>query len=336
MRYFQRIEQRRTDLQLVGTMYDAAPQTDAARAAFAESRAIFLAPGLALPLGDYRYAQLGPLLEVRDAPQMRPLAAQKNIAINSALTLTHYEITTALEPYAPTTRLAPTRSARVTLDWRAEARVTDFLVRVKLYDPENRAIAQKDEPPVRGLYAPAQWQRGEYVRDVHNIQIPGGTPPGTYALKLQTLDAATKSPTSDEIALGSFVVERATNLTREQIFIARPLTIALDDSIQVWGYGGFEGTHRAGETISGNLVFFARQDVGTDLMLTFALVDPSDKIVQTWQRAPIAFYSTREWQQGEVLKAHYALRDPLVGAYSLAVGLDPHDLIKITQIEIAP
>jgi hypothetical protein len=37
-----------------------------------------------------------------------------------------------------------------------------------------------------------------------------------------------------------------------------------------------------------------------------------------------------------VLKAYYALRDPLVGAYSLAVGLDPHDLIKITQIEIAP
>ncbi|MCI0476882.1 MAG: hypothetical protein L0Y55_11585, partial [Anaerolineales bacterium] len=285
---------------------------------------------------DYRYAQLGPLLEVRDASQMNPPVAQKNIAINSALALANYEITTALEPYAPTTSIAPTRTARVTLIWRADARVTDFLVRVRVYDPEGHTIAQKDEPPVRGRYAPSQWSRGEYVRDVHNIQIPGGTPPGTYQLKLQTLDAATKSPTSDEIALGSFTVERATNLTREQIFIVHPLDIVLDDRVALWGYGGFDETRRAGETIGGNLVFLTRQDVGADLMLTFALVDASDKIVRTWQIAPIAFYPTREWKQGEVLKAYYALRDPPIGAYTLAVGFDPQDLIQIAQIKIAP
>ncbi|MBM3127665.1 MAG: DUF2723 domain-containing protein [Chloroflexi bacterium] len=336
MRYFQRVENRRPDLQLVGTMYDAAPQTDAARAAFADGRAIFLAPGLALPLGDYRYAQLGPLLEVRDKPQTNAPAAPKNIAITSALTLAHYEITTALEPYAPATRLAPTRTARATLVWRAEDRVTDFLVRVRLYDPEGRAITQKDEPPVRGLYPASQWARGEYVRAVHNIQIPGGTPPGTYQLKLQTLDAATKSPTSDEIALGSFAVERATNLTREQVFVAHSFTIVLSDQIEMWGYGGFGGRYRAGEPIGGNLVFVAHKDVGADLTLLFALVDPSDQIVQTWQVAPIPFYPTREWKQGETLKAYYDLRDLPVGAYTLAVGFDAQDLIKITKIEIAP
>ncbi len=336
MRYMQHVERRRPDIQAVGTLYDPAPQTDAARAAFADGRAIFLAPGIAQPLGAYRYAQLGPLLEVRDKPQMNAPAAPKNIAISSALTLANFEITTALEPYAPTTSIAPTRSARVTLDWQANGSVKDFLVRVRLYDPDGRAIVQRDEPPARGLYPASQWSRGEYVRDVHNVQIPGGTPPGTYQLKLQTLDAATKSSSSDEIALGSFAVERAMNLTREQVFIAHPLDIVLDDRIALWGYGGFEGTYRVGETVDGNLVFFAREDVGADLTLTFALLDASDRIARTWQVAPIAFYPTREWKQGEVLKAHHDLRDLPAGAYTLAVGFDPQDLIKIAKLEIAP
>jgi len=335
MRYFQRVEHRRTDLQLVGTLYDSAPQTDAARAAFADGRTIFLAPGVALPLGEYRYAQLGPLLEVREAPQMQPPATPKNIALNPALTLADFNVTTALEPYAPMTRIAPNRTARITLEWHARDRINDFRVRVRVYDPEARVIAQKDEPPVRDVYPASRWSPGEYVRDVHNIQIPAGTPPGQYTLKVQTLDAETKLPMSDEIALASFFVERATNLSREQVFVAHPMIIVLNDSIELWGYGGFDGTHHAGEHIGGNVVFFVRRAVNTDALLTFALRDATGRPVQTWTRAPIAFYPTREWTAGEILKAYYAL--PLAnnlsaGTYTLAIGLDAlHDL---TSIEI--
>ncbi len=70
MRYLQRIENRRTDLQLVGTLYDPIPPDDV-REMFAQGRAIFISPGLPPPMGEYRYAQLGPLLEVRDKPQMQ-------------------------------------------------------------------------------------------------------------------------------------------------------------------------------------------------------------------------------------------------------------------------
>lgn len=337
MLYMQRVEQRRPDVQAVGTLYDPAPQTDAARAAFADGRAIFLAPGLALPRGDFRYAQLGPLLEVRDSPQMSAPAVQKNIALNSALTLANYELTTALEPYAPTMRIAPTRSVRVTLDWRVDGDSKDFLVRVRLYDPDGHVITQRDEPPVRGLYPASQWSRGEYVRDVHNIQIPGGTSPGTYKFTIQTLDPPTKSPTSVEIALRSFVVERATTLTRDRVFIAHPLDLALNESIELWGYSGFEGTARAGENIGGNLVFFVRRDISVDHVLTFVLRDATGNIAQTWRLAPIAYYSTREWQRGEILKAYYNLRlasDLRAGMYALAVGFD--SLYEIVRIHIAP
>ncbi|MCX7838827.1 MAG: hypothetical protein N2559_05155, partial [Anaerolineae bacterium] len=309
--------------------------TDAARAAFTDGRAIFLAPGAALPIGEYRYAQLGPLLEVRDTPNTQPPATLKNIALTPALTLAHYSVTPALETYAPLTHIAPNRTARVTLVWGVQDRVADFLVRVRVYDSDGHIIAQKDEPPVRGLYPPSRWSRGEYVSDVHNILIPAGTPPGTYRITVQTLDAETKLPTSDEIALTSFFVTRSTNFTRDQVFVAHPLTFALNDSIELWGYGGFGEMARAGASVRGNLVFFAQRDIGADISITFALRDAAGNNVQTWTRAPIAFYPTREWKRGEILKAYYNLTlapDLPAGTYRLAVGLDR--LYDLTTIQV--
>jgi hypothetical protein len=338
MRYMQRVENRRPDLQFVGTLYDLAPQTDAARAALADGRAIFLSPGIAQPTGDYRYALLGPLLQVRDTRQTQPPAAQKNIAVNSALTLADFGVTTALEPFAPTESIAPGRTARVTLDWRAESAVKNFLVRLQLYDPEARLVAQKDEPPVRGLYAAAQWQPGEYVSDVHNFLIPPGAPPGAYQLKMQTLDTNTKELTSGEIALVTLNVARATNLARDQVFIQQPLDIPLSDRVELWGVGGLESPRRAGETIGISLLWHVREDVGADFAARIALIDPSGKLISEWQRAPISFCPTREWRQGEILKAYYdlPLPDNLPGGdYSLSVNIGGGAAL-IGKIQIVP
>ncbi len=338
MRYMQRVENRRPDLQLVGTLYDPAPQTDAARAAFVDGRAIFLAPGIAQPIGDYRYALLGPLLQVRDAPQMQPPTAQKDIVVNSALTLADFGVATALEPFAPTESFAPGRTARVTLDWRAESAVNDFIVRLQLYDPAGRLVAQQDERPLRGLYAASQWQPGEYVSDVHNFLIPPGAPPGTYQLKLQTLDASTKQPTSGALSLGALIIDRVTNLTRDQVFIQQPLDLPLSDRVELWGVGGLESPRRAGETIGVSLLWHVRADVGTDFAVRFALIDPAGKLVSEWQRAPVSFYPTREWRQGEILKAYYDLLLPESlqrGDYSLSVNIGG-GAAPIGKIQIAP
>ncbi|MDE3091816.1 MAG: hypothetical protein KGJ80_20780 [Chloroflexota bacterium] len=339
MRYMQRIENRRPDLQFVGTLYDPAPQTQAAQNAVADGRAIFLAPGVALPVGTYRYAVLGPLLQVRDQPQMQPPAPARNaVAVNAALTLYDSAITTALEPNAPTQSIAPGRTARVALTWRVNDTLTDFLVRLRLDDPAGRTIAQKDEPPVRGLYPASRWQRREYIADVHNFLIPAGTAPGDYQLKMQTLDAVTNSPTSDEIALAPLSIQRATNLTRDQVFIAHLSDIVFDPNIELWGYGGIEGVHRAGETLGISLVWHAREDVGEDLAARFALIDESGKVAAEWQRAPIAFYPTREWRKGETLKAYYDLSLPTDlprGEFSLAVDLG-RNAVTVGKIQIVP
>ncbi len=339
MRYMQRVEGRRPDLQFVGTLYDPTPQTDAARAAFADGRAIFLSPGVALPRGTYRYALLGPLLQVRDQPQMQPPdTARQASVVAPSLTLADFGVTTALEPYAPTTNIAPGRTARVALTWRADGSLENFLVQLGLYDPEARLVAQIAEAPVRGLYPASRWQPGEYIDDVHNLLIPPGAPPGAYQLKMQTLDANTKEPTGTEIALATLNVTRAINLTRDQVFVQHPLDLALDPRIDLWGVGGLDDAHRAGETIGVSLVWHARQDVGADVTARFALIDPAGAAVAEWQRAPISFYPTRGWRKGEILKAYYDLRLPdnlRQGEYSFTVGLG-QNAATIGQIRIIP
>lgn len=341
MRYMQNVESRRRDLRPLGTLYDPAPQTEAAREAFEQQGSIYLAPGIAQPTGEYRYALLGPLLEVRAQPQTRApdaVPVQKPIAINSALTLVGYGISTALEPYIQTQTITPTRTARVSLFWRADGSPKPFLVRLRLYDPETRVIAQLDEPAVRGLYPASQWTRGEYVNDVHNFLIPGGAPPGKYRLTLLMLDE-TKSQTSAEIEMAAFNIDRITTLTRDQVFVAHPVDITLNDRIAIVGYGGFEGAHRAGEMITFNLLWSTRENMAQDMTAFFALTNTAGQRLLEWQQTPIGYYPTREWQKGELLKAYYELKLPgdlQQGEISLAVGVSPNGAQTIGGIQIVP
>ncbi len=355
LHYMQRVENRRADLQGVGTLYDVAPQTQAAQDAFADGRAIFLAPGVALPNGGYRYAQLGPLLQVRDQPQMQPPKTIKSIALNPWLTLADFGVATALEPYTPVRSIAPNRTARVSLTWRVESTPQEFIVRVRLYDPEARLIAQKDEAPVRGLYSPSQWTRGEYVADVHNFLIPAGSPPGTYQLKLQTLDGNTKQPTSDEITLTTLAVERVTNLNRDQVFIQHPFDYRAvpSEPVELWGYGGLDETYHAGQTVHLNMIWHAQRDIHNFRnLLTLELYRDSGPTVYdaapsidwkkttSWSVLYIPYYLTEQWKQGEVLRGYYDLELPAglpAGNYMLVfVQPDPLYMPELARIQIVP
>lgn len=318
IRYFQFVDNRRRDIRPIGTLYDVAPQTNAAREAFEQNRAIFLAPGIPQPPGAYRFAQLGPLLELRIAPQPEPLVAQKNIAISPSLTLADFAITTALEPYAPTQIITPTRTARIWLDWRAEGAAQDFHAVIRLSDPQGRVIAQIDEPPVRGFYPPSQWSSGEYIRDIHNLLIPGGTPPGLYRITLSALEK--------QVELGSVAVDRITTLARDQVFVARSVDIGLDDRIAILGYGGLEGTRRPGDTVTAYIVWYAKQDIKQAATPTVTFAFQSKGIDKTWNYPALDYYPPSQWTRGEIIKAYYDVeipRDAPEGTLGVSIGPTP-------------
>jgi hypothetical protein len=340
MRYMQRVENRRTDLELVGTFYDPAPQTEAARTAFAEGRALYLSPGLALPVGSYRYALLGPLLEIREGPRMQqpePAVSSTDVAVAPSLSLAGWDLSTALEPYPSQPRLAAGRTERVTLYWQAEGPLNDVLVRLRLTNPDGRLVAQTDEPPVRGLYPSSRWQRGEFVADVHNFLIPAGTPPGKYSLYIQVMDT-TRSPVSREIKLASVDITRATNATRDQVFVQHSLDLDPDRRLAILGYGGTDGVHKRGYPLGLYLVWNVRTPIDEDLELHLTLADRSGQTLAGWRGAPIAFYPTHEWQAGELLKAYYDLDVPDMpaGTVTLQAGLNYQTPVPIAEIQIVP
>jgi hypothetical protein len=49
-------------------------------------------------------------------------------------------------------------------------------------------VAQADGYPLRGLFAPQQWQPGDLVRDVRTILLPDGLPEGNYTITLGWYD----------------------------------------------------------------------------------------------------------------------------------------------------
>lgn len=348
MRYMQRVENRRPDLEFVGTLYDPAPQTEAAHTALAEGRALFLSPGIALPNGSYRYGQVGPLLQVRDKPEAQPASAvgtQSMLSLTPSLKLADDELSPALEPYRPgkTASVAPNRTVRVTLTWFTAARTDDFLVRLQLYDPEDRLIAQTDEPPVRGLYAPSRWTPEEYVSDVHNLLIPAGSPPGKYSTSMTLLEAGTKNLLSAPVRLGSVIILPATNLDRESVFVQHKVDIDAGPQLAIWGYGGLDGTLQPGTKLTFYLLWSVRQNLGPNEMLAIVLLDSHGRRLQQWDKVPIGFYPTETWQRGEILKAYYDVDLPMdlpSGSALLAVGVGPSsqpgELVSVAAIRIAP
>jgi len=78
---------------------------------------------------------------------------------------------------------APGQPLCVTLYWQAESAVgDDFTVFLHLVAPDRFVQAQRDNSPAFGFYPTSQWPVGQYVADMHCLQLPPGLMPGQYDL----------------------------------------------------------------------------------------------------------------------------------------------------------
>lgn len=107
----------------------------------------------------------------------------------------------------------------LTLYWQAESRVEeDYTVFVHLVGPDGQVWAQKDNPPVRGLYPTHLWAKGEIVTDRYDLLPGSDAPAGKYQLLVgmyrpQTLQRLPLSgpdgtPQGDAITLSTVTLER--------------------------------------------------------------------------------------------------------------------------------
>ena len=79
----------------------------------------------------------------------------------------------------------PGDNIHLTLFWQClEEMEQSYTVFTHLVDAGGHIVAQKDNPPVDGLYPTTKWEMGEIVRDQYDLTIPQDIAPGEYRLKV--------------------------------------------------------------------------------------------------------------------------------------------------------
>lgn len=111
--------------------------------------------------------------------------------------------------YDVAARVAPDRTLRVALYWRALQPVpVNYKVFVHLLGSDGQLRAQDDSLPVGWTYPTTRWQPGEFIRDEHLLALGPDTPRGDYRLFVGLYDAETgeRPPVCDEA--GNEVADR--------------------------------------------------------------------------------------------------------------------------------
>jgi 4-amino-4-deoxy-L-arabinose transferase-like glycosyltransferase len=216
------------------------------------------------------------------------------------------------------------------LDWEAlQAPGRRYKVFLQLLDARDQVIAQRDAEP--GSRATDAWQPGDAIMDNHGLLIPPGTPPGSYRRILGLYDAETlerlRLPDgSDYLSLPPIMVERAQTPPELEALEMQHNERFEFGAVSLLGHDHYKrGYHHAPETPIHpgdllHLTFYWQANAAprADWWFDATLNDRDGKIVAQLQ-APLAGkgYSTRLWQQGEIVRGEHDLLLP--------VGLPPGD-----------
>jgi hypothetical protein len=77
-------------------------------------------------------------------------------------------------------------SATATYYWEVlRPPANELVVSTRIVDSEGHMWAQRDSPPLNGNALASQWQAGTFVRDVHDLTLEEGMPPGRYHFVLE-------------------------------------------------------------------------------------------------------------------------------------------------------
>ncbi|MFN8456235.1 MAG: hypothetical protein U0401_16465 [Anaerolineae bacterium] len=127
-------------------------------------------PEKVITIQGVEYAKIypGPKLILSDIP---PDATSINIGLGDILRLAGYKVQPAPISNLPEARNA--QSPTLLLYWHALAPLTaNYTISVRARAADERLLAQQDSWPVGGLLPTSQWRQGDYVADVHTLDIP--------------------------------------------------------------------------------------------------------------------------------------------------------------------
>ncbi len=220
----------------------------------------------------------------------------------------------------------------VSLTWQKAGPIpSEWAASLRLYDRAGHRIAQADEVPAGPLYGPHLWADGETVPHTLRLDLPVGTPPGTYTLRLAVYAREGLTPLPDEEgqmepAVGTVTLtqpdRRSAPMGQGIPYGARFATgVRLVDV-------GLPTTEPApGEPVRLELLW-QREEVASGSATPILFLQVLDEEGRLWfaEEAPLGAPDRPfgQWAAGERVRTYHTLRlpaDTSSGGYALVAGL---------------
>jgi hypothetical protein len=203
-------------------------------------------------------------------------------------------------------------AADFTLYWTPRAEISnDYITVFTLRTPDGLDVSRTNDDRPGGVET-HHWRTGQYVRQAARIDVPAGTPPGTYSVYVQLFDpnaarpldviSPEDTPIGIEIPLGTVEVVRAEPQPRPENAapFPGPPSVSLDAGGLSLDYPyGFPETVAAGQPIDLTFLWNVRElGPKPDVVLEWRALDTEPVLART----PVTIESTfpfEQWQVGD-------------------------------------
>ncbi len=239
------------------------------------------------------------------------------------------------------------RPVWVALTWQRMGRpAAGYKASVRLLDPLGRVVAQDDRRILsdRHLALP-YWDDNERADNVYLIDLPLGTPPGTYTLTVRVYDPATLNPlpavSKARVLTGTDVVLGTVEITHAAAFPTVTPTALTDAPISL-----VEGRVAREEAAPGTVVpvqllwVKQRRDAGEPFRARLSLLDAAGHVLSPWETPLVPWsYPTTEWAVGEVVRGDLPWRlaaETPSGEYRVRLALLDKDGRSLGEVDLGP
>jgi len=248
--------------------------------------------------------------EVQPQGQLPP----SQVSIAPGLQLLGYDM--------PVTAPGPGETVRVALYWRATEDVSrDYLVSLQLKDHHGEPWFVQQDRPVDGTYPTTEWEKGEVLRDWHDLHLPPDTPAGHYVLLVQVLEGG---ETIGQARLGHVEV-RGRPHQFDVPEIQHPLEATLGDGVLFLGYDLSSEDVKPGDTLHLTLYWQALDEMPISYTVFTHLLDAEEHIWGQMDSVPLRGEApTTGWVSGEVVTDRYDIvvaPDAPPGEYVIEIGM---------------
>jgi hypothetical protein len=218
---------------------------------------------------------------------------------------------------------------RVNLYWEGRREMgADYRIYLDLVNGVYHVWGKQDGRPYWDSYPTNQWPRGLVLKDMREIEVWPGTPPGSYQVSVSVYDPASGRwlpPTGGgDLIIGPVELPRREPPPVEALDIEHPLSINLDGEIRLLGYN-MTGAFQSGSEVHLTLFWQAVEEVDGDYTVFTHLVDEQGQLWGQKDNPPVdGFHPTNVWEAGEIVRDQYNLGispDAPPGSYQIEVGM---------------